>query len=519
LAAACDFFSIMLCRIKTSAISGISAVSVDVEVEARDSTREGFTIIGMADASLRESRDRVSSALRYSGFEVNPRILVNLSPAELRKEGSSFDLAIALGILHSSAQIKAVDLEHRAFFGELSLDGKLKPVRGMVALTIEALRAGVKEVVVPVFNWDEAAIISGVKVIGLNSLLEVVSYLEGRLDPVRPANGNGSTPCVRTEPSLLEVGGQATAKRAMLVAAAGGHNLLMIGPPGCGKSMLAERFSSLLPSMDRREILEVARIHSVVGLPIKGFLGGRRPFRNPHYVISEAGLVGGGTIPRPGEVSLAHHGVLFLDEFPEFNRSAIEALRSPLEKGTVSISRAKGSLVFPASFQLLAAMNPCPCGRLGAAGLHCQCSRSAIQAYLKKLSQPILDRIDLQIELEAVSIREVTESRGGTDLEEQEQRLRDQVAQAHQLSLERSGKKNARLQNKEVFEHVSLSSSARRLLEQAASKGALSARSFVRILKVSRTIADLEESKDVSDAHVAEALGLRGLERIERYCG
>ena len=505
----------MLCRVRTSAVSGISALSVDVEVEARDG-RGGFVIIGMADAALRESRDRVTAAIRHSGFQVPSRILINLAPAELRKEGSSFDLAIALGILISSAQIKPCDLNKFAFYGELSLDGRLKAVRGIIALTIEALRRGAEEVIVPAYNWDEAALISGVKVVGINSLGELVAYLEGRLQPVKPLNGAS---CIKpsVELNLLDVCGQATAKRAMIIAAAGGHNLLMIGPPGCGKSMLAERFPSLLPRLEEREMLEVVRVHSVAGLPIRGFLSGQRPFRSPHYIISEAGLVGGGSTPRPGEVSLAHRGVLFLDEFPEFNRSVIEALRAPLEKGAVSVSRAKGSLVFPARFQLLAAMNPCPCGKLGAAGLKCLCSRTAVQSYLKKISQPILDRIDLQVELEPVSISEVAE-RGGRGEEQKQQRLRNQIAEAHQRSLRRCGKKNAFLDNKEIFEHVRLSPAAQKLLEQAAKKGTVSARSYIRMLKVSRTIADLEASHEVSDAQVAEAIGLRGLERIEQYC-
>ncbi len=503
----------MLTRIRSAAIAGLDAFPVDVEVEIRPG-KEQFLIIGLADVAVRESRDRVLSALGASGFRLPCNILVNLAPAELKKEGSCFDLAIALGILAASEQLGAVDLSGMSFYGELSLDGRIKAVRGVVALAVRAAQAQERAIVVPLANIDEASLISGMEVIGVGALAELVQYLQGSALPSRPA-APAIVPQRRYRP-LSGVWGQSIAKRAMLIAAAGGHNLLMIGPPGCGKSMLAERFPGLLPPLTRDEMLEVVKIHSIVGLRVNGFLSGERPYRAPHQLTSDVGLVGGGAVPKPGEISLAHHGVLFLDEFPEFRRSAIEALRAPLENGIVSVTRAKGAWIFPASFQLIAAMNPCPCGRLGAAGQHCLCSRPAIQAYLRKLSRPILDRIDLHVELDAVPLSAITA--GECEGSDEDEKRHAAVLLARSRQYDRAKKLNSAVRSDEVSKLFSIRPEGLSLLERAAGRSGISARGYVRLLRVARTIADIEGDSAVLERHIAEAISFRCLERIERYC-
>lgn len=502
-------------KVSTSAIVGLDALPVEVEVFLKEG-QPRFTIIGLGDNAVRESRDRTMSAIRQSGFGTPDQILVNLAPAELKKEGSSFDLPIAVAILLGSGQIKPSFRRRMHYLGELALDGKLKPVRGVIALTIQALVSGADEIVVPRANLPEARLITGLQVTGVGSLAELVAYLEGgELDPA-PVEESPPLPPIRSGASFSEVYGQQTAKRAMLIAAAGGHNLLMIGPPGCGKSMLAQRFPSILPPLEREEILETVRIHSIAGLPISRLLEGERPFRSPHHIISDAGLVGGGTQPRPGEISLAHRGVLFLDELPEYRRSAIEALRAPLESGTVSVARARWSLSFPARFVLVAAMNPCPCGRLGSDGSGCKCSRPAVQSYLRKLSQPILDRIDLQVSLHPVSgadmLGGLRETRSMTDGE-----LREKVALARRLQTEAGGEVNASCDPEEVRRRARLSPSALKLLEKAASAAAMSARGYFRVLKVALTIAALDGRAGVKEEDLAEAFSFRSLDWLKRY--
>ncbi len=508
----------MTTHIRTSTISGLEAAPVDVEVQVRGG-KERFTIIGLGDVAVRESIDRVLSAIRASGFKPPNNILINLAPAELKKEGSSFDLPMALGILVAGGLVRSREIEEMSFHGELSLDGSVKPVRGIVAQAILALQSGIKTVVVPAANVPEASLLSELTVVGVNSLAELVRYLNsGELPQYEGAPARNVQASVRY---ISEVRGQEAAKRAMIIAAAGGHNLLMIGPPGCGKSMLAERFSTLLPPLSREEMLEVVRIHSIAGLPVSGLLGGARPYRAPHHLISDAGLAGGGSNPRPGEISLAHRGVLFLDEFPEYRRSAIEALRAPLESGVVNVSRVKGNYSFPSRFQLIAAMNPCPCGRLGAHKVgeggqnSCLCSRHAIQGYLRKLSQPILDRIDLHVELEAVPIAEITrtDQQGGDD-----EKLHALIHLARTRQKDRAPYLNSALPAEHIGKFFRIKPEALRLLERAAEKKGLSARGFIRVLRVSRTIADLEDNDCVMEAHIAEAVGLRSLDRIERYC-
>jgi magnesium chelatase family protein len=506
----------MLARTKTSAVAGIDGCSVDVEVTVRDG-QPRFVIIGLGDSAVRESRDRVLSALKQSGFSIPDQILVNLAPAELKKEGASFDLPMAVGILVASRQIKVEKLAARAFYGELSLDGRIKPVRGMVALAIDARRAGIMELVVPAQNYHEASLIYGPRIVAVKSLSELVRYLEGRIEIEMPSI---DAPVAKgTRLHISDVWGQESAKRALLIAAAGGHNVLMIGPPGCGKSMLAERFQSLLPALDESSMLEAVRIHSIAGLPIESILAGEPPYRAPHHVVSDAGLIGGGGHPRPGEISLAHRGVLFLDEFPEFRRSALEGLRAPLESGQVRISRAKSSLVFPARFQLIAAMNPCPCGRAGVPGVRCGCSRGAIQGYLKKLSQPILDRIDLHVDLEAVPLTLLVERGTNSSSTTTSCDFRERVAAARWRQLEREGCLNGELAGVKVSAAKSIRPQAVRLLERAAAKANLSARGYIRIMRVAITIADLATSEEVIEEHVAEALSYRSLERLHRYSG
>lgn len=504
----------MLTRVRTSTIIGIDAIAVEVEVEVKPGPSR-FIIIGLADSAVKESRDRVTAALKHSGFILPEQILVNLAPAEVKKEGAAFDLPIAMGILVASQQVSIPEVMNTCFHGELSLDGRLKRIRGALALAVEARQQRIENLIVPAENFQEASLIRGLSVFPASSLRDVVRHYKDTPLP-RPEIGPQVASTQKSR-LLAEVWGQDSAKRALLIAAAGGHNVILIGPPGCGKSMLAERFPSILPSLREEELLEAVRIHSAAGLATDGLLAGFRPFRNPHHVISDAGLVGGGTVPRPGEISLAHHGVLFLDEFPEFRRSALEALRAPLESGYVQVSRAKASLRIPSQFQLVAAMNPCPCGRLGMGEAVCTCSRPAILTYLRKLSQPILDRIDLHVELSPVSFAGIERS-SLVEQEASEAKLRSLVLRARTLQLDRQGKINSLLSGDELSRQLLAQRSVKVLLQQACEKKGLSARAYVRILRVARTIADLEGSSDLKNEHVIEALGYRSLERMEKYC-
>ncbi|MCO6431194.1 MAG: YifB family Mg chelatase-like AAA ATPase [Deltaproteobacteria bacterium] len=506
----------MIARIKTASIQGIDALSVEAEVHLKKGQRR-ISIIGLADSAVREAKDRVQTAMRHSGVSVKGDVLVNLSPAEVRKEGAHFDLPIAIGVLVAARAVSYPEVKDRSFFGELALDGRIKPVRGILALTINSLQRGIKEVIVPLKNKREAELLPGIKITAVSSLAQLIAYLKGRELPERKEDPlPAASPYAPILNGFSDVWGQHSAKRALTIAAAGGHNILMIGPPGCGKSMLAQRFPTILPPLSSCEKLEVIKIHSVAGAPVEGYLSGVRPYRHPHHLVSDAGLIGGGSIPKPGEISLAHNGVLFLDEFPEFRRSALEALRQPMESGLACISRAKANLAFPASFQLIAAMNPCPCGRLGIEGNSCLCSRSSIAAYLKKLSQPILDRIDLHVELAGVPVEALTGAkREGGEFDSPA----EIVHHARKLQVSRQGKVNALLSGEEIAAMARIKPHALRLLEQAAKKTGLSARTFVRILRVSFSIADMEGASQVDERHVAEAIGFRSLERLQScYC-
>ncbi len=502
----------MLARVKTSALAGIDALPIEVEVEAQSGSN-GFNIIGLADNAVKESRGRITAALHNSGFETPEQILVNLAPAELKKEGSAFDLPIAVGILAASGQLPSRHLSDASFHGELSLDGRIKNINGSIAYAALNAKLHIPHIVLPRLNAVEARLIPSIRTVAVASLHETAAFLlDKSFDESIPPDEPVTIPR-RSEAAFADVRGQDGAKRALFIAAAGGHNVLMIGPPGCGKSMLASRFPSLLPPLREQEMLEVIRIHSVAGMDIQQFLPGTRPFRAPHYHVSPQALVGGGSFPRPGEISLAHHGVLFLDEFPEFQRPALEALRLPLESGIIEVTRAKAALRFPARFQLIAAMNPCPCGRLGMEGAHCFCSPLMLQNYVKRLSQPILDRIDLHVELHRVSFNEMAKTGSDSGGETSSETINE----LHEMQIKRSGTLNAWLSSRSVLSEFQRGSgSSRAFLEKAHRKLGLSARGIIKVLKVARTIADLEGASVVIEPHIAEAISYRSLERMEK---
>ncbi len=453
------------------------------------------------------------AALRNSGYKFpNNRVTINLAPADVRKEGTGFDLPVAVGILAAQEIVPSEALEKYIIFGELSLDGRLKATRGILAMALETRRAGLG-LIIPRDNAREAAVVQGLDLYPADHLVQLVEFLAGRepLGTYTATAGDPDSQAADYDLDFREVKGQEPVKRALLLAAAGGHNVLMIGPPGAGKTMLAQRLPSILPPLNLEEALETSKIYSVVGLlkPGQGLLS-RRPFRAPHHTISDAGLIGGGTTPRPGEVSLAHHGVLFLDELPEFKRSTLEVLRQPLEDGVVTISRAATSLTFPARFILVASMNPCFCGFYGDAQRACTCAPPRLQQYRARISGPLLDRIDLQVQVAAVPFRELAQESGGEGSAE----LRDRVAQARRVQEQRfAGARrvfaNAQMSSKLVQEHCALGPEARRLLEVAVERLGLSARAYTRILKIARTIADLEGAADLTLPHVAEAVQYR----------
>jgi len=499
-----------LFRTRSAAVYGIDAYLIDVEVDMYNGSARDFVTVGMPDTAVRESRERIKSALLNSGFGYpNKAVTINLAPANVRKEGVGFDLPMAIGILGAMGVSTAAD--QHLFVGELSLDGSLRPIRGVLSIAACARERGIANLIVPADNAAEAGVTDGIRVFGMRHLAEVVAYLKTpeQFQPFRPDTSAAS--CSGTiEADFRDVRGQATAKRALEVAAAGAHNVLMLGPPGSGKSMLAKRFAGILPPLAQREALETTRIHSVAGLLPKGtgLLSGR-PFRAPHHTISDAGLVGGGSgIPRPGEVSLAHNGVLFLDELPEFARNVLEMLRQPLEDRSVTLARSAITLSYPASFILLAALNPCPCGYFGSAVRECRCTGAIIQRYMGKLSGPLLDRIDLHIEVPAVAYRELREKADGMSSAE----MRGRVESARAIQ-QRRGFYNAHLPSPALRKVCELDDAGERTLEMAVRRLGLSARAHDRILKVARTIADLDSKEAVSAKHLAEAVQYRSLDR------
>jgi magnesium chelatase family protein len=507
----------MLARVHSVGVFGIDAYAVEVEVYATKAQLPRMTVVGLPDASVKESSDRVIAALQNSGFHVPPRaVTVNLAPADRRKEGPAFELPIALGLARAVEAYEPAIEGPYTIVGELALDGRVRPVRGCLSMALHCRSQGVKGMIVPADNAAEAAVVQGLDIVPVKHLMEAVGFLAGklRIEPVRVDIGKVFQSANQYDVDFSEVRGQEMAKRALEVAAAGGHNVLMIGPPGVGKSMLAQRLCSILPPLSVEEALETTRIFSVSGLlePGKSLMT-VRPFRAPHHSVSEAGLVGGGTHPKPGEISMAHHGVLFLDELPEFARGALEALRQPLEDGRATISRATISVTYPCQFMLVAAMNPCKCGNLGHPRRECRCSPAEIQHYRARISGPLLDRIDIHTDVAAVEYHELTAERAG----EPSAAIRARVEAARQRQLERfAGESffcNARMQMRHIRRFCRLDSDGQALMKQAMDALGLSARAYTKILKLARTIADLEGREHIQHHHVTEAIGYRTLDR------